>query len=74
MYEPLCCERVEILLGDFLEGALSWPLHLRVESHLVVCVECWREVQKMRCVIACLSELPRIGMPAELKEVVLAAS
>ena len=74
MHQPLCCERVEILLGDYLEGALAWPLHLRMESHLVVCVECWREVQKLRCVIACLSDLPRPVMPADVKESVLAVS
>jgi anti-sigma factor RsiW len=73
MYEPLCCERVEVSMGEYLEATLPRPLRLRVESHLTVCVDCWKELQKYRCTIACLAVLPRNPMPPDLKDRILAA-
>lgn len=74
MHEPLCCERVEVLMGEYLDGALPRPLLLRVESHLVVCLDCWREVQKFRHTIACLATLSRRPMPALLKSRIITAA
>lgn len=74
MCEPLCCERVETMMGDYLDGALSRSLLLRIESHLVVCQDCWRETQRFRYTIACLAALPRRTMPSLLKSRILAAA
>ena len=74
MCEPLCCDRVEVMMGDYLDGALSRPLLLRIESHLVVCLDCWREMQRFRHAIACLAALPRRTMPALLKSRLIAAA
>ncbi|HEX6927204.1 MAG TPA: zf-HC2 domain-containing protein [Longimicrobiaceae bacterium] len=73
MIEPLCCERVEIALGDYLEGDLPPQLRMRVESHLAACPECWREVQKLRHTVTYLADLPRRRMPQYLKESLLRA-
>lgn len=73
MHEPLCCERVEVEMGEYLEGGLPRPLHLRIDSHVTVCVECWVEVQKFRYTIASTADLPRLTMPPELKERIIHA-
>lgn len=74
MHEPLCCEGVELSMGEYLEGVLPRALRLRVESHLSVCVDCWREIQMLRHTITCLSVLPRRPMPAPLKHRIVAAA
>jgi len=73
MYEPLCCERVEVELGSYLEDTLPRRLHLRVESHLAACPDCWSEVQHLRLTVTCLAEIPRRPMPAPLKNSLLRA-
>ena len=73
MYEPLCCERVEVELGHYLEDTLPRNLRLRVESHLAACPDCWREVQHLRLTVTCLGEVPRRSVPAPLKNSLLHA-
>lgn len=73
MYEPLCCERVEVELGHYLEDNLPSNLRLRVESHLAACPECWREVQHLRLTVTCLGEVPRRSVPTPLKNSLLRA-
>lgn len=73
MHAPLCCERIEIGLEEYLEGDLPRPLALRFESHLRVCVDCWRDLDRIRTIVTCLGDLPRHPMPLAMKEVLLSA-
>lgn len=68
MHGPLCCERIEVGLAEYLEGRLPESLNLRFESHLRTCVECWRDLQRIRDTLAYLAVLPRQPMPESMKE------
>lgn len=74
MHQPLCCERVEVLMGDYLEGEVPRHLLLRIESHLAVCPECWSEVQALRHTITTMGDIPREPAPPHLRSTILAAA
>lgn len=64
MHPPLCCERVEILMGEYLEQDLPRPLLTQVYSHLRACVECWTSLQRMRDTVTYLSAVLPLRPPA----------
>jgi anti-sigma factor RsiW len=67
MHGPLCCERIEVGMSDYLENVLDPPDRIRFESHLAVCVECWRDVQSLRQVAILLAGLEPPGIPDRMK-------
>lgn len=73
MHPPLCCERVEILMEEYLENDLPRPLHDQVYSHVRACVECWSSVQQLRDTVTYLSSVPRLRSPRSLRHRLIAA-
>lgn len=54
-------------MSDYLENVLDPPDRIRFESHLAVCVECWRDVQSLRQVAILLAGLEPPGIPDRMK-------
>ena len=73
MHEALCCERIEIGMSDYLERALDPALRIRFESHLAVCVDCWRDVQTFRKMGVLLAGIAGTPMPPRMRQTLIEA-
>lgn len=55
----MSCQKIEALLDEYVDEALSPDERLRVERHLVDCSTCRRAVSEIRSLVDAASKLPR---------------
>lgn len=60
-------------MSDYLENTLDPPKRIRFESHLAVCVDCWRDLQALRQVRLLLAGFQRSAMPERMKSTLIEA-
>jgi anti-sigma factor RsiW len=62
------CSKVQALLSEYVDNALSARDTWEVERHLSVCYECTRLVNELRRTVAILVEAPRYEVSPEFME------
>ncbi len=69
LVRDITCHRAVSLIGDYLEGALPWREHRRLEAHLALCEACNTYLEQMRVTISLAG---RVG-PDDLSDEALTA-
>lgn len=62
------CSKVQALLSEYVDNALSARDTWEVERHLSICHECTRMVNELRRIVAVLSEAPRYEVSPDFME------
>jgi anti-sigma factor RsiW len=69
----ISCQEVVEIITDYLEGKLSSDDTAIFEAHLALCDGCRWYLDQMRITIAAVGRIEDEGVPAELRDTVLAA-
>ena len=56
-----CCEEVDDLLSEYLDGELDVRDAVEIEVHLATCPGCARFAEELAATVAALHRLPRVG-------------
>ena len=71
--EPVSCQEVVELVTDYLEGAMSPEDVARFDHHLSLCEGCVFYVEQIRMTIAAVGRIGEEGVPAEVRDDLVAA-
>ena len=57
-FDELNCEKIEELLGGYLDSELSEAERVKVDGHLAICISCTHTLKEIKSVKSLLNDLP----------------